>query len=312
MEIKKTREGKEKRALDDVISDQRKISDEVPVDVDVLDRIYTSPEEAKDEVWRRWNDEVLKKKVLEFLGGDIPEPLKGGPKVVFARNIISPSGDLLEFLRIAGRISLEPAFFEPRNDKFTSSNPDKYFLGKMKFYYDIGKNGQGKFYSLKVIDFDKYDGKPVSSIQTIWGESFLDFHHRAFDSIVREHSSSEIYNVSPWVERNGGSSEKFYVKYLALFLCYGVLSEIFFTDNEEEKFVKNVLIPSLKILEDTFRVKPLIVRTFQKGNSCDDGGRCDAFLHWMCYPASVAKLLPIQHSHINSHVSLAHQSSTGE
>ena len=38
--------------------------------------IYTPLSVAKKEIWRRWNDPVLRKKVEEFLGGDVPEVLK--------------------------------------------------------------------------------------------------------------------------------------------------------------------------------------------------------------------------------------------
>ena len=35
--------------------------------------IYTPLSVAKKEIWRRWNDKELRKKVEKFLGGDIPE-----------------------------------------------------------------------------------------------------------------------------------------------------------------------------------------------------------------------------------------------
>ena len=38
--------------------------------------IYTPLSVAKKEIWRRWNDKELRKKVEDFLGGDIPEVLK--------------------------------------------------------------------------------------------------------------------------------------------------------------------------------------------------------------------------------------------
>lgn len=39
--------------------------------------IYTPLSVAEKEVWRRWNDKELRKKVEDFLGGDVPEFLKG-------------------------------------------------------------------------------------------------------------------------------------------------------------------------------------------------------------------------------------------
>ena len=46
-----------------------------------IDTIYTSLEEAKEEVWRRWNDKELRAKVEESLGGDVPEVFRDEPKV---------------------------------------------------------------------------------------------------------------------------------------------------------------------------------------------------------------------------------------
>lgn len=48
-----------------------------------LENFYTPLSKAKDEIWKRWNDEELKKKVEKFLGGDLPKYFKGNPKAVF-------------------------------------------------------------------------------------------------------------------------------------------------------------------------------------------------------------------------------------
>ena len=44
--------------------------------------IYTSLEEAKEEVWKRWEDQKLKEKVVEFMG-DIPPVLQQRTKSGF-------------------------------------------------------------------------------------------------------------------------------------------------------------------------------------------------------------------------------------
>jgi hypothetical protein len=40
-----------------------------------LENFYTPLSEAKREIWRRWNDKALRKKVEEFLDGDVPKML---------------------------------------------------------------------------------------------------------------------------------------------------------------------------------------------------------------------------------------------
>ncbi len=37
-----------------------------------IKEIYTPLSVAKKEIWRRWNDKELRKKVEDFLGGDMP------------------------------------------------------------------------------------------------------------------------------------------------------------------------------------------------------------------------------------------------
>ena len=49
--------------------------DEKTEEFDIKD-IYTPLSVAKKEIWRRWNDKELRKKVENFLGGDLPEVLK--------------------------------------------------------------------------------------------------------------------------------------------------------------------------------------------------------------------------------------------
>lgn len=65
------------------------------------DGIYVSLEEAKEEIWRRWNDKDLRKKVEDFLGGDIPEPFKKEPRAVLARPITTPDIEHMHFLEMS-------------------------------------------------------------------------------------------------------------------------------------------------------------------------------------------------------------------
>ncbi len=38
-----------------------------------ISRLYMSIEDAREEIWKRWNNEDLKKEVEKFLGNDVPE-----------------------------------------------------------------------------------------------------------------------------------------------------------------------------------------------------------------------------------------------
>ncbi len=59
-----------------------------------VEKIYTPLSVAKEEIWRRWNDKELRKKVEDFLGGDIPEVFKKEPRATIFRYIATPN---LEF-----------------------------------------------------------------------------------------------------------------------------------------------------------------------------------------------------------------------
>jgi len=52
-EVKKEREGLDTR---ENIRENVDNADEVLVDMEALNHIYTPLEEAKEEIWRRWND----------------------------------------------------------------------------------------------------------------------------------------------------------------------------------------------------------------------------------------------------------------
>ena len=56
-----------------------------------VDDIYTPLSVAKKEIWRKWNDKKLRKKVEYFLEGNISEFLKDEPTAYLARHIVSPN-----------------------------------------------------------------------------------------------------------------------------------------------------------------------------------------------------------------------------
>ena len=71
-----------------------------------MENIYTTLEEAKVEIWRRWNDLDLRKRVEDFLKGDIPDILKVSPRAVLSRHVTSPNFELLYFLELSKKTEL--------------------------------------------------------------------------------------------------------------------------------------------------------------------------------------------------------------
>lgn len=235
-----------------------------------MSEMYTSLEDAKEEIWRRWNDRELRKKVELFLHGDIPDFLSEAPKAYLAKHIVSPNFNFFCYLESAKKINLELAMPEYRNDKFVSSNKDKYHLGKMFFSSDNrGKRGGIQLVTRSVLDFKLSDGKKFREIRTVQGGEFINFHHQLTESLVPG-STKRIFDVSEWIERNGSSPKNFYLHFFALFICNAVLFENFISKKGGyDEFNRQIVIPNFNKIRDIFGVKPLIVQTVPSEIECD-------------------------------------------
>lgn len=103
-----------------------------------VEDIYTPLSVAKEEIWRRWNDEELKKKIEKFLG-DIPECIKNEPKAISARQIATPNKEFFHFFDMAKMTDLKPLCWEYHCDRFITTNRDKAGLGKLGFLNGFDK-----------------------------------------------------------------------------------------------------------------------------------------------------------------------------
>jgi hypothetical protein len=88
--------------------------------------IYTSIEEARSEIRRRWNDKALRDSVAEYVNG-IP-PCFDQPRAVLFRNIISATTELAHFAKQAESVDLKPLGAEYLEDRFSTRNADKLML----------------------------------------------------------------------------------------------------------------------------------------------------------------------------------------
>lgn len=248
-----------------------------------IDAVYTPFEEAKEEIWRRWNDKALKKRVEEFLGGDIPEVFKNSPRAVFSRQLPSPNFETFRFSELVEKVGIQPVLFEYPLDKFTTKNPDKYFLGKVFFYEGVGKNGGRKLSSFKVFDIDKFDGKPFSNISTFRGQNLVNFYHNLMKNTF---SSLEIFDITPFYKRSGGVSGKYYMRYLSFFVCFGILFENYPLSGSYFDFTKKVFLPNFLEASKIFGSKPLIVRLVPKERECD--------MYWRYCPSEIMREFMLQ------------------
>jgi len=244
--------------------------------------IYTTLEEAREEVYKRWNNEALRKEVKAFVG-EIPEPLRNEPRAWLGRYIATPDNEFFHFLKLAKQCNLKPLATEYLEDRFYRKNDDKICLAKMQFIH--GKNragGSQNVHLLKIINDRKNHMRNFADIQTLWGEPFITFHHRLLALYA---PAIEVLDASAWFHSYGNTAKDYYSYLLALFVAHGVLFEDFVTDGSEARFTKEIMLPAFEKVQASFGLKPLIVSLVP--DLADE--------YWWCYPeyieAEVAKCL---------------------
>lgn len=248
-----------------------------------ITRIYTPLAEAKREVWRRWNDPILRQKAIDYLGGNIPDVFKDGPRAVLSRHIISPNTEFEFFYSFAKEIGLDPLGLEGVKDNFCTINPEKAALGKMSFVKkELMNGGNACRESEKIIDLERCEGKRFCDIETLWGENLVDFHHRL---LFASYPDVVLFDDFKWFVDNGYSikPQEYYRKFFVFFVCFGVLFENFLLNKNESNFTKNIIDPIFSEIESVFGVRPLITPL----SPIDD----EAHSYWRCYPYSFKKLV---------------------
>lgn len=235
--------------------------------------IYTSIEEARVEIRKRWNDAALKAAVAEFVSG-IPHCF-AEPRAVLFRNIISATTEFALFTKQTEMIGLKPLGAEYLEDIFCTRNADKLMLVKMRMITGTDKQGQSIFIKKYVANVKENDNRKFSLIKTHDEEALASFHHR----LVRNNFGEiEIVDFSEWLKKNGGRAAEYYKKFLALFVCHGVLFETFVTNPAEDEFAQRVVLPAFEEVAGEFGVRPLIVRNLPTPDE----------IYWLCYPADTA------------------------
>ncbi len=246
-----------------------------------IDDIYTPLEEAKEEIWKRWEDKDLEKKVNEYLVGNIPEPFLKEPRGICTSHVATPNWFFFSFFDKTKEIGLKPIVFEYLDDLFVTTNFDKASLAKMVFYHGKDDHGDMLTSSRHVIDLGgKNEKKKIKELCTLWGENFVDFHHRATNEFCED---VEIYDGSEWYHKMGKRPSDYYKYVLAFYLRNGILFENYLLNEKEEKFIKNVLIPAFEFVKNEFGIKPLIVPLAPRN---EEDSR-----YWWSYPEFIKILI---------------------
>lgn len=217
--------------------------------------MYIPLEEAREIVRERWHDTGLRRQVADYVG-EIPAFLRDRPRAVMARHVATPNFDFIRFSEAARKVGLDPVCPEYTGDKFCTLNRDKLLLGAMTFFQGRDNAGEEMSASCKVVDFMRFDGKPFTSIETLWGENFLGFHHRLLCLLLPE---IEITDNTEWLMAMGGRPALFWPKLFALFICRGILFENFHSEGHEAEFTRNIIRPALNVVKKRFELSPLVV-----------------------------------------------------
>lgn len=234
---------------------------------------YTPVHEAAAIIKARFADKVLMAKVREYLGGEIlaqiPFILKQ-PVALSFRHVATPNFEHSLFIKLATQISMQPLFWEYFDDKFTNNNQVKYSLGKCQVYFGMGKHGGEKIERHSIIDFNKANGHPISQVKTTFHTSLVQFHHALFLRAYPEYKDS-LFDASQVLHAWGDNAGEYYKKFMALFVCFGILFETFVPEDPSEAvFLDKVFIPAFHEVQEHFGLKPIIVSVLPDGEAMDE------------------------------------------
>lgn len=196
----------------------------------------------------------------------MPEPnseleryLATRPCAVLTRNVATPNFELERFVSLATACGLSPVVLEFHRDKFVTSNPLKYSLGRMSFYGGTGRNGGPRVQCLQVIDLPAVDGLPLLQIATSWGQDFIEFHHRLITARPTL-GEVEFWDGSDWFAGHGPNAQHYYTALMALFVQHAILFETFLLTPAEQQFTADIVLPGFEAAAALHGLPPLICR----------------------------------------------------
>src|SRR3989338_4052564 len=191
----------------------------------VLSDLMMTPIEAIQELERRQRDPTIRKKVEDYLLGDIPEYFKNGPILYLARHVATPNFETLRFKYLMESLGMKTVVSQDTKDLFVSQNQMKRALCKLSVCCGVSQNN---------------------------GKLNEQFHNRLFLKFMQQ--KIENPDDATWIDRHHrGNLLEHYKNLLALFVTHGILFEDYIMeDKHEADFVKNILRPACRFIEQRF------------------------------------------------------------
>ncbi|MFA5997909.1 MAG: hypothetical protein WC814_00715 [Candidatus Paceibacterota bacterium] len=246
----------------------------------------TAPLEATQELERRRRDPALQRAVEEYLQGDIPEYFNNGPILYLARHIATPNFETLRFKYLMEPLGMKAVVGQDTKDLFVSNNQAKRALGKLSICRGISQSGtrlNERFENISIIDFNTANGKRFDAITTLWGERLVDFHAHLFSKFTQKNTESP--DDAEWIDRHHrGDLLQHYKELMSLFVVHGIFFEDYLMkDAYEASFVRHILRPACRFIEQRFGFRPIIVPLVPKTFESDR--------FWVSYPEEVLDIV---------------------
>jgi hypothetical protein len=231
-----------------------------------IDVLYTPLDEALAQLHQRRVNANLRATVAEFHRAKPPTFLRNELCAFFVRYIVSPSREFEHFVSTVRASGLPPHCIEFTEDLFSPRNPDKCRLCRPLF--EVRPN---HFSSLRILP-PRAERRRLCDLLVTNGMTLPAFHRVLLQQAFPEFEH-HVQDFSQWFS-TACREQHYYLRYLALFICDGILFENFLADDPEElHFVRERVLPSFAKAIELFGVKPLIVPLLPCETECDERWR---------------------------------------
>ena len=111
------------------------------------------------------------------------------------------------------------------------------------------------------------------------GRRLIDIHHELLFNNYGSVGMKDIIDISEWFNTHRYFSPWYYVLYVSMFVCHGVLFDNFLVGKGEGDLMREKMLPSFEAVEDLFGIKPLIVPLTPLAHEEND--------FWWYYPTEI-------------------------
>jgi len=225
-----------------------------------IEGIHLSLDEARSELKKRWENVELRKAIEAELGENFMPMFREQPRADMASKFIaSPDNGFVFFYQCAHYINAVPLVLEYSGDIFVSMNDEKKGLGRLRVVLEDGTRA-----TVDIVDFHVNEKKKIGEVVTKSGEKLIDFHRKLMEISGYKIESPDATSV---MFKNFGEGKPidWYYPYLLHFVAHGVVFDNYEAFDDDEKgiaFLKEIIEPNIKKIEEKFGLKPMVIRMY--------------------------------------------------